>query len=138
MTTASMSDPKTIHRHGVDDLSVRSKEQLRRFAHDIERKVVGPMPTRTRMFLDEFFPNPLNLEMEFERGIDCSEINFASVPDSPDREEEMYEGLVSTKRSICAYLIGPPSAWWSEQDCVSLRFHFLRHFQTGCGRDRQA
>ena len=65
----------------------------------------------TRMFLDEFFPNPLNLEMEFERGIDCSEINFASVPDSPDREEEMYEGLVSTGRSICAYLIGPPSAW---------------------------
>ena len=107
-----MSDPKTppsqpppptgtsprFHRHSVDGLSARSKDQQQRFAHDIEWKVLGPMPTDA--FLDEFFPNPPDLEVEFkELGIEPTEINFASVPDSPKNEEDMYKGLVSTKWS---------------------------------------
>ena len=53
-------------------------------------------------FLDEFFPNPPNSGMglgELETKFD--EINFASVPDSPSNEGEMYKGLVSVKLWIC-------------------------------------
>ena len=111
--TTSMSGPKTpplqppppaggsprIHRHGVDGLSARSKDQQRGFAHDIEWKVVGPMPTRT--FLDEFLPKHLDLEVEFNQNrFDPNEIKFASVPDSPAKEEDMYAGLVSMELSI--------------------------------------
>jgi len=101
-----MSDPNTTpiqprHRHGVDGLSVRSKDQQLRYAHDIEWNVVGPIPVDE--FLEEFFPNP-DLETESGlRGIDYNKIrseSFASVPDSPAREE-MYEPLVSVKLSIC-------------------------------------
>ena len=92
-----------IHRHGVDGLSVRSKDQQQRFAYDIERNVLGPMPTA--MFLDKFFPITPNMEdteTAFKvRGIKPDEIGFASVPDAPEREEEMYEGLVSMKQLIC-------------------------------------
>lgn len=50
------------------------------------------MPVDT--FLEEFFPNPSDPEVEFLRlGIDSDEINFASVPNSPSNEEEMYDGV---------------------------------------------
>ena len=89
-----------IHRHGVNGLSVRSKDQQQRFAYDIEWKIVGPMPTA--MFLDKFFPNTPDPGIESEKlRIKLDEIKFASVPDSPNREEEMYEGLVSIKQLIC-------------------------------------
>ena len=89
------------HRHSVDGLSARSKDQQQRFAHDIEWKVLGPMPTG--LFLNEFFPGPPDPEVGFkEFGIDPTEINFASVPDSPKNEEDMYTGLVSTKSSTCS------------------------------------
>jgi hypothetical protein len=88
-----------IHRHSVDGLSARSKDQQQWFAHDIEWKVIGPMPTQ--MFLDKYFPDPPDSEIEFKRyGINAEEIKFTSVPDSPGKEEEMYKGLVSMKRSI--------------------------------------
>ena len=102
----SMSDPRTppirsppsaggtprIHRHGAHGLSARSKDQQQRFARDIEWKVLGPMPVDA--FLEEFFPNPPDPEVEFLRlGIDSDEINFASVPNSPSNEEQMYDGL---------------------------------------------
>jgi len=48
----------------------------------------------TQLFLDEFFPDSPALEARF------SEIKFASVPDLPDKEDEMYESLVSMTRSI--------------------------------------
>jgi hypothetical protein len=100
-----MSDPQTppsqpplpakgappIHRHGISGLPARSKDQQQRFAHDIERKVLGPMPVKT--FLNEFFPDPDSLDL----GDLDNEINFASVPDSPSNEREMYKGLVSVK-----------------------------------------
>lgn len=108
-----MSDPKTppsqplatkgtprIHRHGVSGLSARSKDQQQRFAHDIEWKVVGPMPTR--LFIDELFPDPSDRESQLKvRGIDLSEISFASIPDSPGKEDEIYKPLVSMRRTIC-------------------------------------
>lgn len=73
-----------IHRHGVSGLSARSKDQQQRFVHDIECKVVGPMPTQ--FFIDEILPNPPNRELELkEYGIDLCEINFPSVPDSPGK-----------------------------------------------------
>lgn len=109
-----MSGPKTtpirprpatsrIHRHGVNGLSARSKDQQRQDARGIEWNVVGPMPTD--QFLDEFFSSPPDLEMESKvLGIDYNEVwlrGFASVPDSPASEEEMYGGLVSVELSIC-------------------------------------
>lgn len=52
-------------------------------------------------FLDEFFPNPPDLETGFkELKINYDKIRFASVPDSPVKKEEMYEGLVRVKPSI--------------------------------------
>ena len=82
---------------------MRSKDQQRRFAHDIEWNVLGPMPTA--MFLDKFFPvtpDTEDMETGFNlRGIKLDEISFNSVPDAPEREEDMYEGLVSMKQLIC-------------------------------------
>ena len=65
------------------------------------------MPTQE--FLDEFFPNPPNPEIEFPLfGINSDEIDFASIPDSPSKEEDMYNGLVSMRQSIC-YLSNQPN-----------------------------
>lgn len=92
--------PRT-YRHGIAGLSDRSRDQQKRFAHDIEWKVVGPMPVED--FLNEFFPcsGSMDLDQEFEEeGIAYKDINFDSVPDSPDRENEMYAGLVSTKQLV--------------------------------------
>lgn len=96
---------------------MRSKDQQQRFAHDIEWKVVGPMPIHA--FLDEFFPDPPNFEAEFDA------IKFDSVPDSPGKEEEMYKGLVSMRRLICCPSNRVNSVCRSEQDRRALRFHFL-------------
>jgi hypothetical protein len=87
------------YRRGIFDLSDRSRHQQERFAHDIEWKVVGPMPVDE--FLDEFFPNSPNSTTEIElraEGVECDDVTFDSVPDEPKREEEMYEGLVRMKR----------------------------------------
>ena len=89
-----------IHQHGVAGLSNRSKDQQWQHAHDVEWKVVAPMPTD--QFLDKFFPSPPDLEVESKTlGFDYDDICFASVPDSPAREEEMYKGLVRVKLSFC-------------------------------------
>jgi hypothetical protein len=51
------------------------------------------------LFVDEFFPRR-DLEVDFqEAGFKPEEVAFASVPDSPNREE-MYAGLVSAKQRI--------------------------------------
>ena len=106
-----MSGPKTppiesrpttprIHRHGANGMPARSKDPQQRYAHDMEWNVVGPMPTDE--FLDEFFPNSPDLEINSKTlGIDYDNICFVSVPDTPAKEEDMYEGLVSVKLSIC-------------------------------------
>lgn len=53
-------------------------------------------------FLDEIFPNPPDLRTGFkELKINYDEIRFASVPNSPAKKEEIYEGLVRMKLSIC-------------------------------------
>ena len=99
------SPPTTqrIHRHGVDGLSACSKDQQQRYAHDIQWNVIGPMPTHE--FLDEFFPkSPESPDLEAElkqHQIDYDKTWFASVPDMPAKEEDIYKGLVSVKLSIC-------------------------------------
>jgi len=94
--------------HSVDGLFANSKDQQQRYAHEIEWKVVGPMPTDE--FLDEFFPNPPDLETGFgELRVNRDEIRFASVPNSPVKKEEIYQGLVRVKLSIFPYLIEPIS-----------------------------
>ncbi|KAF9650769.1 hypothetical protein BDM02DRAFT_3259485 [Thelephora ganbajun] len=105
-----MSEPNTppqppsqgtqrIYRYSVDGLSERSKDQQERFAHDIEWKVVGPMPTKT--FLEEFLPlscDPGTDSQEFQ--FNPNMIDFASVPDLPYREEEMYKDLCDDLNKI--------------------------------------
>lgn len=52
-------------------------------------------------FLDEFFPcsDSMDLEQELKgEGIAHDKINFDSVPDSPNMENEMYAGLVSMEQ----------------------------------------
>lgn len=79
-------------------MTVLDPFERRRFAHDIEWKVVGPMPVEE--FLDEFSPISLGSEREpGDQGVEWDKINFESVPDSSDGEEEIYEGLMSTKRN---------------------------------------
>ena len=55
-------------------------------------------------FLNEFFPIPpgsVGTETELsENGVEYDKINFASIPDSLNREDEMCGGLVSTKQLI--------------------------------------
>jgi len=71
-----------------------------RYVQDIEWKVIGPMPTDE--FLDEFLPNPPDLETGFkELKINYNEILFASIPNSPAKKEETHGGLVRVKLSIC-------------------------------------
>ena len=63
------------------------------YTHDIERKVIGPMPTDE--LLDEFFPNTPDFETGFkELKIKYDKIRFASIPSSPVKKEGVYEGLV--------------------------------------------
>jgi hypothetical protein len=58
------------------------------------------MPTRE--FVEQFFPIGFDLDVDYkEKGFDPARITFRRVPDSPGKEEEMYEGLVSMRRSIC-------------------------------------
>jgi hypothetical protein len=94
-----MSDPAALPLH--PPLSDRSRHQQERFAHGIEWKVVGPMPVDE--FLDEFFPcsDPMDLDQGLRgEGIAHGKINFDSVPDSPNMENEMYAGLVSMEQPI--------------------------------------
>ena len=78
------------------------ENQQQRFTYHIQWKVLGPMPVKE--FLDEFFPRPSDSSdvktLLENAGVDYRGINFASVPDSPKVEEEMYEGLVSAKQSF--------------------------------------
>ena len=74
----------------------------RRFAHDIEWKVLGPMPVEE--FIDEFFPLPpnspdINTQLR-NAGVDYNDIDFTSIPESPGKEEHMYPGIVSAKQSF--------------------------------------
>ena len=88
------------HRHRVDGSFACSKDQQRRYACDIEWAIVGPMPVDE--FLNEFFPDPPDREVGFGHlGINYDEIRFASIPDTPVKEEDICEGLVSVKLSIC-------------------------------------
>ena len=58
------------------------------------------MPTRE--FLEQFFPIDHDLDVDYkEKGFDPAGVTFRRVPDLPGKEEEMYEGLVSMRRSIC-------------------------------------
>ncbi|KAF9650767.1 hypothetical protein BDM02DRAFT_3185083, partial [Thelephora ganbajun] len=76
-----------------------SKDQQERFTYDIEQKVLGLMPTGE--FLQEFFPLPCDLQTDFqEYRFNPDEVNFASIPDSPDSEEEMYGGLCDNLNKI--------------------------------------
>ncbi|KAF9650773.1 hypothetical protein BDM02DRAFT_1251659 [Thelephora ganbajun] len=85
--TKSMSDPNTspqpplsqesppIYRYRAKPF----KDQQERFAYDIERKVLGPMPTEE--LLKEFFPLSCDLQIDFRKyRSNPHEIDFASVP----------------------------------------------------------
>ena len=78
-------------------------------------------------FLDEFFPNPPELD------INCDEISFASIPDSPAREEEMYEGLVSAKSLVLiCYLSDQPQCNDLNKIAEPCDFFFADTSNTGC------
>ena len=92
-----LTRPPLAYRFGV------SEHQQRRLAHDIERKVLGPMPVDE--FLDAFFPrsDSLDIRTQLENaGVDHNKIDFTSIPESPKGEEEMYDGLVSAKQPIAS------------------------------------
>ena len=93
--------PSLAYQAGVQHLS---ESEQRRFAHCIERKVVGPMPVDD--FLDTFFPlSPSSSNTKTQpknADVDDSKIEFTSIPKSPKREEEMYDGLVSAKQPVAS------------------------------------
>jgi hypothetical protein len=72
---------------------------------DYEPKFLGPMPVWD--FINEFFPislGSISTEMELNKnGVECNKISFASNPDSLNKEEDTYEGLVSTTWSILSF-----------------------------------
>jgi len=84
--SVTQSSPR-VYRHNVDGLSDIADHQERRFARDIERKVVGPMPVD--LFLETFFPHPT------EDIPPLKDVNFTEVPGDPHKESEIYSPLVS-------------------------------------------
>lgn len=75
-----------FHRRNVEDPSDIAADQDQRFARDIEREVVGPMP------VDHFLGTFLSPRTRI-RGLES--VTFSGVPDRPDKESAIYPSLVS-------------------------------------------
>lgn len=90
---APPSSPR-IYRANVDRLSDLASEQDRRFAPDIEWKVVGPM--LPNLFLETFLPYQADIP-QFD------DVTFSQVPDEPNKESDIYTPLVSGLDSLVAH-----------------------------------
>ena len=82
---ATHSTPR-IHQHNVNGLSDIASERNQRFARDIERKVVGPMP------VNDFLTKFLGRRTRVPR---FDEVTFSGVPEEPDKESAIYVPLAS-------------------------------------------
>jgi hypothetical protein len=95
-TLASIPSTPRILRHNAEGLSDVAEEQNRRFARDIEWKVVGLMPVTT--FLNTFLPSgPLPQHI--------AKMTFSKVPSEPGKESDIYGPLV--RKEACCWSFHP-------------------------------
>ena len=88
-TPVTQSKPR-VHRHNVNGLSDTARDKYQRFARNIERKVVGPMPVD--LFLEIFLPCRTRIPR-------FAGVMFSGVPDGPDKESAIYPSSVSRMTS---------------------------------------